>query len=78
MLMMFGADANFGFTLLSSLRNIAFSLFPYFVFFLSSLGVLSLFFFWGWGGRNLVDLHLDLLIFAKSFNGKKRVSMYFY
>lgn len=49
-----------------------------FCIFLVVLGGFVSFFFWGWGGRNLVDLHLDLLIFAKSFNGKKRVSMYFY
>ena len=75
--MMFGADANFSFTLLSQLRNIAFSCFPILYFSCRPWGF-CLFFFWGWGGRNLVDLHLDLLIFAKSFNGKKRVSMYFY
>ena len=39
-------------------------------------GFCLFFFFWGCGGGHLVDL--DLLIFAKSLNGKKRVSMYFY
>lgn len=77
MLLMFGADANFGFTLLSQLRNIAFSCFPILYFSCCPWGFfLSLFFFWGWGGGHLVDL--DLLIFAKSLNGKKRVSKYFY
>ena len=76
MLLMFGADANFGFTLLSQLRNIACSCFPILYFSCRPWGFLSLFFFWGWGGGHLVDL--DLLIFAKSLNGKKRVSMYFY
>lgn len=65
MLMMFGADANFGFTLLSPLRNIAFSFFPILYFSCRPWGFCLFFSFGGWGGGHLVDLHLDLLIFAK-------------
>ena len=49
MLLMFGADANFGFTLLSQLRNIAFSCFPILYFSCRPWGFLSLFFLLGVG-----------------------------
>ena len=49
MLLMFGADANFGFTLLSQLRNIAFSCFSILYFSLTTMGVFCLFFYFGGG-----------------------------
>ena len=49
MLLMFGADANFGFTLLSQLRNIAFSCFPILCFSCRPLGFFCLFFSFGGG-----------------------------
>lgn len=48
MLLMFGADANFGFTLLSQLRNIAFSCFLFCIF-LVVHGGFCLFFSFGGG-----------------------------
>ena len=49
MLLMFGADANFGFTLLSQLRNIAFSCFPILCFSCRPWGLFVSFFLLGVG-----------------------------